>query len=46
MSCAVRFFDSVPLGRIINRLSKDMETIDQDVAMSSQSSPFLLTTEN
>jgi len=35
----VRFFDVTPLGRIINRFSSDMETIDQNVAPSGS---FLL----
>lgn len=32
MRAKFRFFDSTPLGRIINRFSKDIEAIDQEVA--------------
>ncbi|KAJ1902852.1 Transporter of the ATP-binding cassette (ABC), partial [Coemansia sp. IMI 209127] len=35
----VRFFDTTPVGRLINRFSKDMETIDQ--ALSSALAIFL-----
>lgn len=32
MRAKFKFFDSTPLGRIINRFSKDIEAIDQEVA--------------
>ena len=31
----VRFFDITPLGRIMNRFSKDLQSIDQDLSQSS-----------
>ncbi|CAO3598060.1 unnamed protein product [Absidia cylindrospora] len=34
LNAKVRFFDTTPLGRIVNRFSADMETVDQAVAPS------------
>ncbi|KAH3667094.1 hypothetical protein WICMUC_005441 [Wickerhamomyces mucosus] len=31
MKAKLRFFDSTPIGRIINRFSKDLESVDQDL---------------
>lgn len=33
----IRFFDSTPIGRIMNRFSKDMEALDQDAATDASS---------
>ncbi|ANB15699.1 bile acid-transporting ATPase YBT1 [Sugiyamaella lignohabitans] len=32
LKAKIRFFDSTPVGRLMNRFSKDMEGIDQDLA--------------
>ncbi|RKP09575.1 P-loop containing nucleoside triphosphate hydrolase protein [Thamnocephalis sphaerospora] len=32
LNAKLRFFDVTPIGRLMNRFSKDMETIDQEVA--------------
>lgn len=32
LQAKIRFFDSTPIGRIMNRFSKDVESIDQDLA--------------
>ncbi|KAA1073985.1 hypothetical protein PGTUg99_028716 [Puccinia graminis f. sp. tritici] len=32
LSAQVRFFDTVPMGRVLNRLSTDVRTVDRDLA--------------
>jgi ABC-type multidrug transport system fused ATPase/permease subunit len=34
LSATVRFYDTTPLGRVVNRFSSDLETIDQAIAPS------------
>jgi len=35
LSAVIRFYDTTPVGRIVNRFSKDIETIDQLISMTA-----------